>query len=120
MSPNSVTHLSEQVLPMSPNTCYLSLRSIHAAPQCGIVMTPVAMARAALWGAALPGCQRQRMSGHEPLIRLMRLAECAAQRFQIIAELGAEFRVLETVLDIGDQIAQLVTAVVAPSFKLIG
>ncbi len=29
MSPNSVTHLSEQVLPMSPNTCYLSLRSIH-------------------------------------------------------------------------------------------
>ena len=37
MSPNSVTHLSEQVLPMSPNTCYLSLRSIHLdhALRCG-------------------------------------------------------------------------------------
>ncbi len=35
MSPNSVTHLSEQVLPMSPNTCYLSLRSIHLPHQGG-------------------------------------------------------------------------------------
>ncbi len=36
MSPNSVTHLSEQVLPMSPNTCYLSLRSIHLPHKGGV------------------------------------------------------------------------------------